>query len=136
MAQNRCVRDNNPLNIVRGAAWMGMSPKQTDGRFVQFESLKWGFRAAWVLFRTYLTRRGVKNLEGIIWRWCPDKTAPGYIRWVSKKSGIAVDAPLQFHKEYYEELSTIMLYMARYEGYTELTDEELKKEIKKGWDLI
>ena len=133
---NRCVRNNNPLNIVRGCRWKGMKAEQTDTRFVQFENTAWGFRAAWVLFRTYLTRRGVRYLGGIIRRWCPDRTAEAYIKWVSRRSGVNVDFQLQFHKDCYEDLSKIMLNMARYEGYNVLTDEELLNEIKKGWDML
>ena len=134
---NRCVRNNNPLNIVRGKSpWKGLKAEQTDADFVQFENIVWGFRAAWVLFRTYLTRRGVQNLGQLIRRWCPDRTAPAYTKWVSRRSGVKVDFPLQFHEEYYEDLSKIMLNMARYEGYNVLTDEELLKAIKKGWDML
>ena len=134
---NRCVRNNNPLNIVRSKSpWEGKKVEQTDADFVQFENIVWGFRAAWVLFRTYLTRRGVKNLGQLIRRWCPDRTAPAYIKWVSRRSGVKEDFPLQFHAEYYEDLSKIMLYMARYEGYNVYTDEELLNAIKKGWDML
>lgn len=135
---NRCVRNNNPLNIVRGSAWKGLKPEaeRKDERFCEFVSLKYGFRAAWMLFRTYFTRRGVKNLEGLIWRWCPDKTAPAYMKWVAKKSGVKIDASLQFHREYKEDLSKIMLNMARYEGYNVKSDEELLAAIEEGWNMI
>ena len=47
----RGIRNNNPLNIRRspGQTWQGECPVQTDKAFVQFRSMKWGIRAAFII---------------------------------------------------------------------------------------
>ena len=49
------MRNCNPLNIrrVAGTRWKGQSAEQNDPQFVQFETMDWGLRAAFVLLRTY-----------------------------------------------------------------------------------
>ena len=43
----RGIRNNNPLNIRRGKdQWKGLRAQQTDASFCQFESLEYGWRAA------------------------------------------------------------------------------------------
>ena len=51
----RGIRNNNPLNIRRGKdQWQGLRAQQTDASFCQFESLEYGWRAAfYLLTRTY-----------------------------------------------------------------------------------
>ena len=51
----RGIRNNNPLNIRRGKdQWKGLRAQQTDASFCQFESLDYGWRAAfYLLTRTY-----------------------------------------------------------------------------------
>ena len=51
----RAIRNNNPLNIRRSKdKWKGLRAQQTDAAFCQFESMEYGWRAAfWLLTRTY-----------------------------------------------------------------------------------
>jgi hypothetical protein len=50
----RGIRNNNPLNIRRGKdQWQGLRAQQTDAQFCQFETLEYGWRAAFYL----LTRK-------------------------------------------------------------------------------
>lgn len=43
----RGIRNCNPLNIRRSAAkWKGLCAQQNDASFCQFESMEWGWRAA------------------------------------------------------------------------------------------
>ena len=44
----RGLCNNNPLNIIRSRAiqWKGQRTEQTDRRFVQFENMPMGYRAA------------------------------------------------------------------------------------------
>lgn len=50
----RGIRNNNPLNIRHSASrWQGMRMEQTDKKFVQFESMAMGYRAAWRVLETY-----------------------------------------------------------------------------------
>ena len=51
----RGIRNNNPLNIRRSKdQWQGLRAQQTDAQFCQFETLEYGWRAAfYLLTRTY-----------------------------------------------------------------------------------
>ena len=56
MSIPRGIRNNNPLNIRRTGKdqWKGLSKTQSDRSFCQFETLEWGWRAAfYLLTRTY-----------------------------------------------------------------------------------
>ena len=69
----RCLRNNNPLNSrrVAGTNWKGQRAKQTDRSFVQFESIEFGLRAAFVLLRTYSRKYKLNCIRDIITRWAP-----------------------------------------------------------------
>ena len=69
----RGLRNNNPLNIrrVAGTKWKGQAAEQRDKSFVQFESLDWGLRAAFVLLRTYAIKYKANCIRDIITRWAP-----------------------------------------------------------------
>ena len=50
----RGIRNNTPLNIRRSSdRWEGARIEQTDPSFVQFESLAYGYRAAWKVLESY-----------------------------------------------------------------------------------
>ena len=72
----RGQRNNNPLNIRRSADhWQGARVEQTDRSFVQFESMAYGYRAAWKVLESYWNhfrqKRIIFNVENIIYRWAP-----------------------------------------------------------------
>lgn len=68
----RGLRNNNPLNIRRGVSkWKGLRDFPTDKEFCEFESMDYGFRAAFITLRTYYTKHGCKTLRAIINRWAP-----------------------------------------------------------------
>lgn len=83
----RGMRNNNPLNIELGDHWQGMRPEQTDPRFCQFQSLEYGYRAAFIIIRNYLRKRPpVNTVAAIIRRWAPAKenNCTAYIDFVCK----------------------------------------------------
>ena len=44
----RGIRNNNPLNIRHSSdRWEGAREEQTDSAFVQFQTMAYGYRAAW-----------------------------------------------------------------------------------------
>ena len=86
---NRGLRNNNPLNIRRSAdRWEGARKEQTDKSFVQFETMAYGYRAAWKVLDTYcLTMRRERkayNVKNIIARWAPptENDTKAYVRMV------------------------------------------------------
>ena len=92
MRISRGYRNNNPLNIRRCAKnrWVGLAEGQGDGEFCQFRSMAYGFRAAFVLLRTYGKRYGCNTLRGIISRFAPpaENDAGAYVDFVSHRVGI------------------------------------------------
>ena len=72
----RGLRNNNPLNIRRSSThWQGARKEQTDKSFVQFESMAYGYRAAWKILQTYYETFRRNNqpftVRNIISRWAP-----------------------------------------------------------------
>lgn len=96
--QPRGLRNNNPLNIRRTATqWKGLAPVQTDPDFCQFQTLEYGWRAAFrLLTRTYYARYGLDTIRKIIGRWAPpnENNTAAYIAAVSQITGIPPDEPL------------------------------------------
>jgi hypothetical protein len=91
----RGIRNNNPLNIHHSAdRWQGARKEQTDQSFVQFESMAYGYRAAWKTLDTYYKRLKERKkhftVENIIARWAPptENDTQAYIRQVLRLSGI------------------------------------------------
>ena len=91
----RGLRNNNPLNIRRSSThWQGARKEQTDKSFVQFESMAYGYRAAWKILQTYYERFTKQNqdftVRNIISRWAPptENDTEAYIKNVLKMSGI------------------------------------------------
>ncbi|MBO7068801.1 MAG: hypothetical protein J6W52_09030 [Bacteroidaceae bacterium] len=98
MKETRGIRNCNPLNIRRSKVkWQGLCVLQEDKEFCQFESMEYGWRAAFVLLcRTYYGKYGLKTIRDIVSRWAPanENNTPAYIRHVSDYTGIAPDRVL------------------------------------------
>lgn len=94
----RCIRNNNPLNIRRGTArWKGMSKREDDEDFEQFETMAYGWRAAFILIgRTYYEKYHLNTLQKIISRWAPsfENQTEAYIMYVAINVGINECDPL------------------------------------------
>ena len=68
----RGYRNNNPLNIrLSSNNWKGEIKPSADKSFCQFQTMAYGFRAAMVCIRTYITKHNCKTLQEIINRWAP-----------------------------------------------------------------
>ena len=91
----RGIRNNNPLNIRRGKdQWQGLRAQQTDSQFCQFETLEYGWRAAfYLLTRTYYHKYRLYTIRAIISKWAPphENLTATYIQNVSRLTGIAPD---------------------------------------------
>ena len=94
----RGIRNNNPLNIRRSKEkWKGMAEAQTDGAFVQFKTLEYGWRAAfYLLTRTYYHKYRLYTIRSIISKWAPpiENKTDAYIANVSRLTGIAPNEPI------------------------------------------
>ena len=78
-------------------------PAVWDRAFCQFESMEWGWRAAfYLLTRTYYHTHRLYTIRGIISRWAPPQdhnNTEAYIRNVSRLTGIGPDEPLGIPSE-------------------------------------
>ena len=96
MTTSRGERNNNPLNIRHtGDQWQGARIEQTDKEFVQFQTMEYGYRAAWMILQSYFDRFRRKRIpftiRTIIYRWAPPEdgnATEAYIRKVIQLSGI------------------------------------------------
>ena len=114
---SRAERNCNPGNIrlSSGAPYQGEVRPSGDSAFRQFESMAWGFRAMFVVLRTYRTRHGLNTIRGIINRWAPpvENHTQNYINFVSRHVGIGTDTPLN-HTDA-EQTNRLVAAMARIE---------------------
>ena len=99
----RGIRNNNPLNIRRSKdQWKGMAEAQTDQAFVQFKSLKWGWRAAfYLLTRTCYHKYRLYTIRSIVNKWAPpsENNSKAYVENVSRLTGIDPDEALGIPSE-------------------------------------
>lgn len=91
----RGMRNNNPLNIRHSASrWQGARVEQTDGSFVQFVSMAYGYRAAWKVLESYWKHFKRQRLPftvgNIIHRWAPpsENHTDAYVRTVLKLTSL------------------------------------------------
>ena len=120
MALPRGIRNNNPLNIVKGNSWKGERANQTDKRFEEFESMAMGLRAGFILLRNYIegtkTRPTKFNtIRKIVSRWAPpsENYTQRYIDNVCKWSGLLPDEVVQFRER--KKMVAIVQAMAQME---------------------
>ena len=91
----RGIRNNNPLNIRHSAdRWQGARMSQTDQSFVQFETMAYGYRAAWKILESYWNyfhrTKQCYNVKNILSRWAPpaENDTQAYIHAVLKLTSL------------------------------------------------
>ena len=136
MSIPRGIRNNNPLNIRRSKdKWKGMRAVQSDAQFCQFESLEWGWRAAfWLLTRTYYHKYRLFTIRAIVTKWAPaiENNTKAYINNVSRLTGIDPDEPLGIPSEKPSRWIALGTAMAIQENGTESLDYFA---MLRGWEL-
>ena len=111
----RGLRNNNPLNIRRGATkWQGEVNQVTriedsngenvvtcyyDRSFCQFKDISYGWRAAFILLKKYINVYGLNTIEKIISRWAPsnENNTKAYIAHVALSARIPAIYQLHFN---------------------------------------
>ena len=139
----RGLHNNNPLNIRHSKdQWQGASIPQTDKEFVQFQTMAYGYRAAWRTLHTYYKRlRDRKKLftvENIISRWAPptENDTKAYIRSVLKLSSIGGKENLlpPSNVSGYSKLSRLIAAMTIIENGISMTQVDMEA-IYQGYKL-
>lgn len=99
----RGLRNNNPLNLRKSdSAWLGMTDNQTDHDFIQFRTIFYGLRAAFITVRTHLDRdarlRIRCTVEREISRWAPpsENNTEAYIAFVCRQANLKPTDVLEF----------------------------------------
>ena len=136
----RGLRNNNPLNIrLSSDRWQGQSPPSTSPEgekvFCQFESMEYGWRAAFrLLCHTYYGKYKLRTIRDIISRWAPPKenNTPAYIRYVSDYTGIWPDRELGDPKTHPVQWLMIGFAMAVMENGTANINSI---PMLKGWEM-
>lgn len=136
MSIPRGIRNNNPLNIRRSKdKWKGMRALQSDAQFVQFESLEWGWRAAfYLLTRTYYHKYRLYTIRAIVTKWAPaiENNTKAYIANVSRLTGIDPDEPIGIPSDQPARWIAVGIAMAIQENGTESLDYFA---MLRGWEL-
>lgn len=130
----RGIRNKNPLNIEARESWVGQVGD--DGRFIVFETVLHGFRAAGRIMKTK-AGRGVRTIESIISEWAPPVNDAGelenhtqnYINFVSDETGIAKDSVLSADE--YPKVLAAMVIMEN--GQNPYTYDEIKQGFEWGF---
>ena len=86
----RGIRNNNPLNIVHSAknCWLGVVTPQDDPKFVQFATMYYGMRAAYIIMFRYMQRDRDITIAQLITKWAPpsENSTQNYIDFVCKRT--------------------------------------------------
>ena len=121
------MRINNPCCIrLTKTEWLGQVKNPAERTFVTFGSRLYGYRAAFVILRTYIGH-GHDTIGKIIRRWAPDceNDTQAYIKYVSQSTGINADHVLSFSDR--QELISIVRSMTQVESaYIEHNDTLLQ----------
>lgn len=134
----RGIRNNNPLNIRRNPAnrWQGRLQSPTDPQFEQFEDMLFGFRAAFVLIRTYMRQRGVSSLAQIVNLWAPpsENNTAAYISSVESLARVERSIKLDFSQK--RKLCAIVRAMAIVENGVNFTHLFSPALISSAYDMV
>ena len=139
----RGIRNNNPLNIPLSAdRWQGACKEQKDKAFVQFESMAYGYRAAWKILESYWKYfhdlPKPFNVRNIISRWAPptENDTENYIRTVLRLSGLGGNEnfPQPSRATGYERFELLIRAMTTMECGIPFKDVDVEA-IREGFDL-
>lgn len=116
----RGLRNNNPLNIRKGNNWVGERSQQSDQLFEEFESLEYGFRAAFIIIKNYMrSDRGSTTPRSIVSRWAPpsENDTESYLDYVCRRAVLLPDERLKWSTFGADKNKICMLVwaMAQYE---------------------
>lgn len=129
----RGYRNNNPLNMRHdNDKWQGEVVPSQDGAFKQFETMAWGYRAAFKLLHNYQKNNGCRILSDFINRWAPpsENNTSAYISTVAKRAGLSDVSEIDTLKG--DTMRAVVSAMSYVENGV-VADEA---DVAAGWDLF
>lgn len=131
--ETRGYRNNNPCNIrISTDKFQGEIQPSADKEFKQFETMAYGYRAAFRVIRTYINNYKCDTIRKIISRWAPksENHTENYIRVVSERSGIPADDPV------YADTREMMIRIVAAMSYVENGREAVMSDVIRGWEML
>lgn len=123
---------NNPGNIrISSDSFRGEVRPSAHPSFCQFQTMADGYRAMFVIIRTYMRKYGLRTIDGIISRWAPpsENDTRAYIATVARLSGINACRSLTFCKQ---DLAPVVSAMSLVENGVKADPQE----VEKGWEMV
>ena len=129
----RGYRNNNPLNMRHdNDKWQGEVVPSQDGAFKQFETMAWGYRAAFKLLHNYQKNNGCHILSDFINRWAPpsENNTSAYVSTVAKRAGLSDVSEIDTLKG--DTMRAVVSAMS----YVENGVEADEADVAAGWELF
>lgn len=129
---SRGLKNCNPGNIRLSSIDYQGEVMSSDTAFKQFGSMKWGYRAMFVLLHTYKVRHGAQSLKDMIYRWAPpsENETEIYVACVAREA--RVDPAIELDTLQREVMLPIVAAMSRVENGTAAS----WSDVEQGWDLF
>lgn len=130
---SRGLNNNNPLNMRHDRdKWKGEVIPSRDSAFKQFESMSWGYRAAFKLLYNYQHINGCTMLADFINRWAPpsENNTQAYIAAVAKAAGLSDVSRINTLNG--EQMQTIVAAMSKVENGVPANLDD----VRAGWELF
>ena len=131
--ETRGYRNANPLNIrINSDKFQGEIQPSGDKEFKQFETMAYGYRAAFRILKTYINNYKCDTIRKIISRFAPanENHTENYIRVVSERSGIPADDPI------YADNREMMIRIVAAMSYVENGREAEMADVIRGWEML
>lgn len=128
----RGIRNCNPGNIrINSDVFQGEINPSKDSVFKQFYTMAYGYRAIFVILRTYFRNYKLDTIRKLITRWAPtnENHTEAYIATVADRTGISPDDSI------YPENREIMIRIVSAISYVENGIEADMADVIKGWEL-
>ena len=129
----RGILNNNPCNIRKSTdKFQGEVQPSGDKEFKQFETMAYGYRAAFRILRTYINNYKCDTIRKIISRFAPtnENHTENYIKVVSERSGIPADDPI------YADSREMIIRIVAAMSYVENGREAVMSDVIRGWELL
>ena len=129
----RGLRLCNPLNIrINGDLFQGEVSPSGDRSFKRFETMAYGYRAAFKILSNYYKHYHLDTIRKMITRWAPptENHTEAYIKAVSDYAGIKPDDPININNR--EMMIRIVAGMSKVENGMEAD----MSDVINGWNLL